>query len=109
MASARAVAAKATGVDGRGLCPTTTIHLVHGCCYGPALAIPAEMVLQRLQLLEAEPARYCKALVKAHARLTAAKHMWACVSGVVSGCIATLLGLGWDLQGPADWVSPCGA
>eukprot|EP00969_Alexandrium_andersonii_P085055 3751405-Alexandrium_andersonii.AAC.1 len=55
MASARAVAAKATGVEGRGLYPTTTMHLIHGCCYDPALVIPAEMVLQWLQLLEAEP------------------------------------------------------
>eukprot|EP00969_Alexandrium_andersonii_P199464 8809554-Alexandrium_andersonii.AAC.1 len=78
MVSARAVAAKATGVEGRGLCPTTSIHLVHGCCYDPAVAIPAEMVLQWLQFLEAEPVRYCKAWVKAHARIAAAKNGWAC-------------------------------
>eukprot|EP00969_Alexandrium_andersonii_P290509 12839953-Alexandrium_andersonii.AAC.1 len=74
MASARAVAAKAVGIEGRGLCPATAIHLVHGCYYDPAVVIPAEMVLQWLQLLEAEPARYRKAWLRAHARLVVAKH-----------------------------------
>eukprot|EP00969_Alexandrium_andersonii_P157435 6958801-Alexandrium_andersonii.AAC.1 len=56
MASARAAAAKATGIEGRGPCPTTAVHLAHGSCYGPAVVAPAEMVSQWLQLFEAEPA-----------------------------------------------------
>eukprot|EP00969_Alexandrium_andersonii_P034593 1513766-Alexandrium_andersonii.AAC.1 len=67
------------------------------------------MVLQWLQLFEAEPARYRKGWLRARARLIGPKHMWACVAGPVSGCVATLLGLGWELIGPTDWASPCGA
>eukprot|EP00969_Alexandrium_andersonii_P162288 7172836-Alexandrium_andersonii.AAC.1 len=67
------------------------------------------MVLQRLQLFEAEPARYRKAWLPAYPKVVGSKRMWACVAGPVSGCIATLLGLGWGLSGPTDWASPCEA
>ena len=106
--AARVLAAKATGVEGHCLCPTAVIQLALGKPVGPTIAVPVDMVLQWLTILQAYRKRFEKAWGKAHSlRLHTKK--WANVKGPISGCVMTLLQLSWECAQPHYWTAPTGA
>ena len=64
--------------------------------------------LQWLPILQTDRKRFEQAWEKAHSLLLNTKK-WANVKGPISGCVMTLLQLGWECEQPHAWTAPIGA
>ena len=107
----RREAARASGVQGSGLCLDATMPLLFGD-NDPAIYMPVQHSLSWLKLAKSvtnvkKLDRVWAIWVKKLSALPEAKR-WAHIVGPASSMIALLLNWGWVPTGPTDWTSNAG-